>query len=1224
MSSLLETPEMNTEFNHTMDLEPTTGPSERIATEQIMNHSPDHDLHSRQELFTARQADSEIGKAQEMSMESVITQSSDLQVVASGSVAPSGTEHSEPTNLAMAICLENVSTGLLPIRTTQSELMEVDNNAITRNEQIETARFSIDPSQKDAEFKEQLQVAADFHHMQGLSMPSVKEESNDTYPSIIKNESDDSIRPICQNVKQEEECGQLPNLNNTTLRNSNTLYEQDGAGLSQTTEISSSRMLPARSANAEGFKMGKKPGSHQSSKKRKERDEEYENHDEKFWDDNFSRPGGTTSLEYHASTAPYKQTHHMRAMTKRQMIVVAVQRGDGDHDFYPRAGSGSSTRVSSHALNENFPIVPSKDSNFLKIVKGLNATHNVPTEVDLEKMTPLKANSKKQMFNRMLRASPKTSDARLNLLNIEALKDAVAYFGRKIRLVDDGWLINGMISLALLHHQVIGAAWMARREKSDSESKGGMLCDSMGLGKTVETIAAMLWNLPNKTERRKYERATLIIAAPTLLSQWKLELRKHASERAFEKITIYQAKKGEDRNIVASCDVLLVSYGEVIRSCPFPSPTEMSTLKKKDHTWDGTAESHDDESNLVARWIEESMQYCDDLHMVDWYRIIIDEAHKIKSHDAHLSHAVNALKGKHRWVLTGTPIMNRPEELYGYFRFLKEPNAKSFKMFKAKFTNIDKASLHFAPVCHMCIAKLVLQKPENMERLDSVLARTMIMRTMEDKFLGRPLVDLPRPHHNDLPLDFSQEEGIIYRAMEAKYVKTLIQCPDQEKPYDAAAHGSPKTNNQSPGGVSSNKDVKSRRPEFVLIGLHRLRQMTAHPLLVERYIQKDFDIPELRVLYQELLDLGRPQHLVTARIGVLLKQKEQGVTDYSDEEDECRFCSLCSDIAIDPCFIPACKHDFCKVCIEDYVKYQIEEAGEVESKCPECDVPFEVTSLKCAAPPKKSVKQPGQQKPKSKKKADRKPSRQPGEDSVGNLPPLVRMSWLDDFDSGGAMPPSSKLEALETHIKSRMASDPSEKQIIFTQWRSFAGVLGRALQRKRLSFVYLTGDMTPRARSDAVSKFSSNNNIKIMLATLKTAGEGLNLECANVVYSMDQWWNACSEKQAFCRVYRIGQKKETYFFRLILKKSVDERIIEMQDKKLEMIEQMLKPTVSRREMAQLFGVAHKDPKNDKPAGTSMDKNINQDDSDSEEADDDQHGQLGESESDSDSNDGFSD
>jgi SNF2 family DNA or RNA helicase len=60
---------------------------------------------------------------------------------------------------------------------------------------------------------------------------------------------------------------------------------------------------------------------------------------------------------------------------------------------------------------------------------------------------------------------------------------------------------------------------------------------------------------------------------------------------------------------------------------------------------------------------------------------------------------------------------------------------------------------------------------------------------------------------------------------------------------------------------------------------------------------------------------------------------------------------------------------------------------------------------------------------------------------------------------------------------------------------------------------------------------------------------GLNLTMASKVIMIDPWWNSASEQQAFCRVFRIGQREETFMSRLCVKNTVDEKLIEMQDRK---------------------------------------------------------------------------
>jgi len=70
-----------------------------------------------------------------------------------------------------------------------------------------------------------------------------------------------------------------------------------------------------------------------------------------------------------------------------------------------------------------------------------------------------------------------------------------------------------------------------------------------------------------------------------------------------------------------------------------------------------------------------------------------------------------------------------------------------------------------------------------------------------------------------------------------------------------------------------------------------------------------------------------------------------------------------------------------------------------------------------------------------------------------------------------------------------------------------------------------------------------------MLASLRCGGLGLNLTMASKVIMIDPWWNSASEQQAFCRVFRIGQREETFMSRLCVKNTVDERLIAMQERK---------------------------------------------------------------------------
>lgn len=85
--------------------------------------------------------------------------------------------------------------------------------------------------------------------------------------------------------------------------------------------------------------------------------------------------------------------------------------------------------------------------------------------------------------------------------------------------------------------------------------------------------------------------------------------------------------------------------------------------------------------------------------------------------------------------------------------------------------------------------------------------------------------------------------------------------------------------------------------------------------------------------------------------------------------------------------------------------------------------------------------------------------------------------------------------------------------------------------------------------TQALLRFNEDPDIKVLLVSLKTGGVALNLTVANYVYIMDPWWNPAAEMQAIDRVHRIGQNKPIFATRFIIKDSIEERILKLQEKK---------------------------------------------------------------------------
>lgn len=101
-------------------------------------------------------------------------------------------------------------------------------------------------------------------------------------------------------------------------------------------------------------------------------------------------------------------------------------------------------------------------------------------------------------------------------------------------------------------------------------------------------------------------------------------------------------------------------------------------------------------------------------------------------------------------------------------------------------------------------------------------------------------------------------------------------------------------------------------------------------------------------------------------------------------------------------------------------------------------------------------------------------------------------------------------------------------------------ILERICNTERWDYCKYTGQMSQDARSAAINEFGDKKKgKKILLASLKAGGLGLNLTMASRVLLLDPWWNSAVEQQAFARVFRIGQVKETHLVRLVITNTID-------------------------------------------------------------------------------------
>jgi superfamily II DNA or RNA helicase len=142
---------------------------------------------------------------------------------------------------------------------------------------------------------------------------------------------------------------------------------------------------------------------------------------------------------------------------------------------------------------------------------------------------------------------------------------------------------------------------------------------------------------------------------------------------------------------------------------------------------------------------------------------------------------------------------------------------------------------------------------------------------------------------------------------------------------------------------------------------------------------------------------------------------------------------------------------------------------------------------------------------------------------------------------------SAKLDAFRELLAESI--DEGHRMLVFSQFTSLLALLREELDEQGVTYCYLDGSLSPKARQAAVDKFQGDETIPVFLISLKAGGTGLNLTGADTVVHYDPWWNPAAEAQATDRTHRIGQTKVVTSYRLICAGTVEEKVMALQDEK---------------------------------------------------------------------------
>ncbi|WP_425379466.1 SNF2-related protein [Spiroplasma endosymbiont of Stenodema calcarata] len=150
---------------------------------------------------------------------------------------------------------------------------------------------------------------------------------------------------------------------------------------------------------------------------------------------------------------------------------------------------------------------------------------------------------------------------------------------------------------------------------------------------------------------------------------------------------------------------------------------------------------------------------------------------------------------------------------------------------------------------------------------------------------------------------------------------------------------------------------------------------------------------------------------------------------------------------------------------------------------------------------------------------------------------------------------SAKLDALRDIFGDLRGS--GHKILIFSQFTTVLKRIEVIVQDLQLEYLYLDGKTRSESRVLMTQKFNEDETISVFLISLKAGGVGLNLTSADVVIHFDPWWNPSIENQATDRAHRIGQKNAVQLIKLIAKGTIEEKILDIQNNKQEVIEAVL-------------------------------------------------------------------
>ena len=156
-------------------------------------------------------------------------------------------------------------------------------------------------------------------------------------------------------------------------------------------------------------------------------------------------------------------------------------------------------------------------------------------------------------------------------------------------------------------------------------------------------------------------------------------------------------------------------------------------------------------------------------------------------------------------------------------------------------------------------------------------------------------------------------------------------------------------------------------------------------------------------------------------------------------------------------------------------------------------------------------------------------------------------------ESKNKMIVSSKREVLTENLLEAVRNN--HKVLVFANYISSIDGICDELKKNNIKYLSMTGKT--KERHLLVDKFQNDGSYKVFVMTLKTGGVGLNLTAADTIFVYDPWWNKTVENQAIDRAYRLGQDRTVFSYKMILKDSIEEKILKLQETKTNLVDSLI-------------------------------------------------------------------